>query len=132
MISGCTLREVSLLPYFTGYQVVAVGVGPVRVEFEPPKAPVSGGSVSSNTNEVPSQPVVSTVCTSMHLGAGKRFSITIQNNCYYHFNVACSGCQAGEENNYVYYGGGTVSVIVPEGSGGNMVMNLIGKCVLMQ
>jgi hypothetical protein len=62
----------------------------------------------------------SSVCPSlggMHLGAGKQFIVTMYNGCYYHFNVACDGCQAGEEDNFVvYYSGNTVDVIVPEGS----------------
>jgi hypothetical protein len=53
----------------------------------------------------------------VHLGAGKGFKVTLLKDCYYHFNVACAGCQAGEENNYIIrYNGTRVEVTVPEGS----------------
>jgi hypothetical protein len=55
-----------------------------------------------------------------HLAAGKGFSVTLQKGCHYHFNVACSGCAANVENNYIilYTGesGDVISVTVPEGS----------------
>jgi len=51
------------------------------------------------------------------LNAGKGFMVTMQKDCYYHFNVACNGCQKGEENNFVvHYVGDSIGVTVPEGS----------------
>lgn len=56
-------------------------------------------------------------CPSSHLGAGKQFRITMQNGCYYHFNISCNGCASGQENNYVVnYSGDPMDVIVPDGS----------------
>jgi len=56
-------------------------------------------------------------CQGVHLGAGKPFAVIMRNGCYYHFNVACEGCQAGQEDNFVvYYAGNSVEVTIPEGS----------------
>ena len=66
---------------------------------------------------LPATALAAVTCQSSHLGAGKQFSITLQNNCYYHFNIACNGCVAGQENNYlVYYVGNPVQITIPEGS----------------
>jgi hypothetical protein len=55
-----------------------------------------------------------------HLGAGKGFPVTVQKGCHYHFNVACPGCSANVENNFIIYyageSGDTILVTVPEGS----------------
>ncbi len=60
---------------------------------------------------------VSENCQTLQAGAGKQFNITMQGGCYYHFNVACHGCLAGQENNYlIYYSGNSIRVTVPEGS----------------
>jgi hypothetical protein len=54
---------------------------------------------------------------SRHLGPGKGLGLRLQEGCYYYFNVACDGCQAGEENNFViFYAGGGINVTLPEGS----------------
>jgi hypothetical protein len=46
--------------------------------------------------------------------------VILQGGCHYHFNVACSGCVANVEDNYIIYytgeRGETISVTVPEGS----------------
>ncbi len=66
---------------------------------------------------VSSPTLAAVTCQSSHLGAGKQFNVTLQSNCYYHFNIACNGCVAGQENNYlVYYVGSAIQVTVPEGS----------------
>lgn len=55
-----------------------------------------------------------------HLGAGKRFQVAMRKDCYYHFNLACAGCQRGQEDNIIVFyngdGGDVVQVTVPEGS----------------
>lgn len=94
-------------------QETAVPLEPTRVP-EPP-APSEPTRAAEPPPIEPSPVVV--LCPSAHLGAGKPVRVTMVAGCIYHFNVACNGCVAGQEDNYVvYYDGATVEVTVPEGS----------------
>jgi len=62
-------------------------------------------------------PIPTPSCLSAFVSAGKGFAVVLQKDCYYHFNIACSGCPAGVEDNYViYFDGDAISVTIPEGA----------------
>jgi len=71
----------------------------------------------SSSKPMPTAPIPPAACSATHLGTGKNLAVNLHKGCYYHFELPCGECQAGEKNIIaIHYTGDEFSVVVPEGS----------------
>jgi hypothetical protein len=111
-------------PVFNGDRVVFQGNNPTsdvskRIEVKDSTGEVVGIFTTDTSSNKPlaTATLSSTACSAIHLGTGKNLAVKLQKGCYYHFELPCSECQAGEKDIIaIHYTGNEFGVVIPEGS----------------
>ncbi len=111
-------------PVFDGDRVIFQGDNPARdvskrIEVKDSTGEIVGifaTNIPSEDEPPATATSTSAACSATYL-TGKNLAVKLQKGCYYHFELPCDGCQAGEKDIIaIHYTGNEFGIVVPEGS----------------